>query len=289
VLCCAAMPKKLKVAVVGPGRLGSALATVLHQNGYPIQEIVSRKQSDSLRRAATLARAVNAEVRPAGTPLAADVIWICVPDAEIASCAKSLGNLQSWTRKTVFHSSGALSSDQLAEFAEAGAAVASVHPMMSFVRGVTPKLEGVTFAVEGDRAAVRVARQIVRDLGANFLSINKEDKTLYHAWGAFASPLIVAELAAAERIAEAIGITSKQARKTLAPMLRQTIENYIELGAANAFSGPIVRGDVDTVRRHLLALKKIPQARQVYLALARAAVKDLVPANRRVWKTVLAG
>ncbi|HET8667794.1 MAG TPA: Rossmann-like and DUF2520 domain-containing protein [Terriglobales bacterium] len=281
------MRKKLKFAVVGAGRLGTALAWALHANGYDISEIVTRGGAPSFRRARQIARQLGAKAVNTGTPLTADITWICVPDDAIRSCAAILAGTQDWSGKVVFHASGALSSDELSALSARGAAVASVHPMMSFVSGVAPDLAGVTFAVEGDAAAVRFARRIVRDLKANALAIRKSDKVLYHAWGAFGSPLIVAELAAAECVAAAIGISSKQARKTLAPMLRRTIENYIQHGAAAAFSGPIVRGDVETVSRHVRALKKVPQAREVYLILARAALKDLPAMNRRGLEKVI--
>ena len=281
------MPKKLNSAIVGAGRLGTALALALHEHGYVISEIVSRKSTQSRRNVRQLARKVGARAVTLGAPLNAELVWVCVPDGAIRSCAESLYEAQEWRGKLAFHTSGAVSSDELAALSQSGAAVASVHPMMSFVRGVMPDLKGVTFAVEGDAVAVRVARGIVRGLGANFLPVRKSDKALYHAFGAFGSPLIVAELAAAEQVAAAIGISPKMARKTLAPMLRRTIENYIEHGAAASFSGPIVRGDVETVRRHLLALNKVPQAKGVYLALAREAVRELPTANRLALERVL--
>ena len=209
----------------------------------------------------------------------ASVVWVCVADSDIAEVAAQMARGQ-WKGRVVFHSSGALSSDALNPLRRRGANVASVHPMMSFVRGVRPALEGVTFALEGDEQAVRVARQIIQKWKARPIRIQKQDKVLYHAWGAFLSPLIVAELAAAETVAKAIGIDPASARKTMAPILRQTIENYLEHGPAAAFSGPIVRGDVDTIRRHLDALKRLHPANDVYLALARAAIA-LLPAGNR--------
>ncbi len=282
VLSCAGMDKKLTIAIVGAGNVGSALALSLHRSGYQIVEIITRIAPGSIRHARKIAAQVGAEVVP--LPEAqprAQLLWLCVSDSAIAQVALDLARTPGGQGRVAFHSSGALGSDELRPLRAAGATVASVHPMMSFVAGTDPDLAGVTFAIEGDAAAVRKAREIVRALKGRAIGIRKQDKALYHAWGAFASPLVIAELAAAERVASAIGISSLDARRTLEPMLKRTIENYVEHGAAAAFSGPIVRGDASTVRRHLAALKKVPRAREVYLALAREAVRELPCANRR--------
>jgi predicted short-subunit dehydrogenase-like oxidoreductase (DUF2520 family) len=277
------MNKKPNISIVGPGRLGAALAVALYEAQYSIEEIVSRDRADSLQRARRLAKELSSRaIAMSEARLSAHVVWICVGDDSICDCAESLAQLHPgiWKGKVVFHSSGALASDELKSLRKRGALVASVHPMMSFVHAAKPSLAGVTFALEGDAAALRVAHAIVRALKGNCISIAKKDKSLYHAWGGFSSPLIVAELATADLIARKIGIAPEMARKTLAPILRQTIENYVAHGPAAAFSGPIVRGDVETVRRHLDVLKKVPQAREVYIALARAAAREL-PAGKR--------
>ena len=156
----------------------------------------------------------------------------------------------------------------------------SVHPMMTFVRGSRPELAGVSFALEGDARAVRVARRVVKDLGGTAYSIRKEDKAAYHAWGTFASPLFTALLATTEQVAALAGVRRNAARRRMMPILRQTLANYAELGAARGFSGPIVRGDGDTVKRHLSVLRAEPVARDSYLALARAALQFLPVKNR---------
>jgi predicted short-subunit dehydrogenase-like oxidoreductase (DUF2520 family) len=173
-----------------------------------------------------------------------------------------------------------LTSDELSVLRELGTEVASVHPLMTFVGGSRPALGGVAFAVEGDAGAVRRARRVVRDLGGHAYSIRKEDKAAYHAWATFASPLLTALLATTEQVAGCAGIQRTDARRRMMPMLRQTLDHYAALDAARAFSGPIVRGDADTVLRHLRVLRDVPAAREVYSALARAALLYL-PAKHK--------
>jgi predicted short-subunit dehydrogenase-like oxidoreductase (DUF2520 family) len=204
-----------------------------------------------------------------------------MPDREIAAVSRRLASVADWKEKVAFHSSGALASDELNALRRAGAEVASVHPLMTFVNGSIPSLKGVPFAVEGDAAAVRAARRIVRDLGGEAFTIRQHHKAAYHAWGAFASPLLVATLVTAEQVARKAGLSAVQARKKMLPIVRQTIANYEALGPAGAFSGPIVRGDAETVRKHLQVLRKVPEAREVYLALARSALRYLPARDRK--------
>jgi predicted short-subunit dehydrogenase-like oxidoreductase (DUF2520 family) len=283
-----AMAAKPRIAIVGPGRLGRALALELKRAGYTISEIVSRSSVASTRKAGDLARKVKAHVSTSDRArLDAAIVWFCVPDREIAASARQLASVVDWTNKIAFHSSGALASDELKSLHHSGAAVASVHPLMTFVTGSLPSLRGVPFAMEGDAAAVRSARQIVRALGGDAFTIRKQHKAAYHAWGAFASPLLVAMLVTAEQLARKAGLSSVEARKKMLPIVRQTIANYEALGGAGASSGPIVRGDAEIVRKHLQVLRKIPEATAVYLALARAALRYLPSRNGAELKRAL--
>lgn len=273
---------KPSVTIVGAGNLAAALAVSLHASGYFVDEVISRGDKKSFQRASKLAAEVSANPSTiAGARLQADVIWFCVPDSAIAAAAKSLALKTNWKAKIALHSSGALSSHELRVLRQRGASAASVHPLMTFVRGSRPSFLGVPFAIEGDRKAVAIARSIVLHLDGMPYPIAKQQKEAYHAWGVFVSPLFAALLATAERVAHAAHVSRKQARFRAVPILRQTLENYARLGAPEAFSGPIARGDVNTVKKHLNVLKNISGAREVYMALARVALRDLPAKNRR--------
>ena len=277
-----AMAEKPAVAIVGPGRLGTALAVELTRAGYHVREIVSRTSGASQRKARNLARVTRARAATSeAARLDAGLIWFCVPDREISSGARALARRTTWKGKLVFHSSGALASDELDVLRRRGAAVAAVHPLMTFVRGAIPSLEGVPFGVEGDAAAVRMARAIVRRLGGQVFAVPKNRKVAYHAWGTFTSPLLVAMLVTMEQVARAAGLSKAAARQYMLPIVHQTLANYSRLGPAEAFSGPIVRGDAAIVRKHLRVLRRVRGSRDVYVALARAALRLLPAQNRR--------
>jgi predicted short-subunit dehydrogenase-like oxidoreductase (DUF2520 family) len=279
---------KPRIAVVGAGNLASALAASLRGAGYAIEQIISRSRVQSLQRARRLARQVGASaVAIPQAQIRAEVVWFCVPDGEIASAAASMTKAADWKGKVALHSSGALTSDQLAVLSRLGAAAASVHPLMTFVRGSRPSLAGVSFALEGSPKAVRVARAIVRELRGDPFTIRKQQKETYHAWGTFASPLFTSLLAASERVALAAGVNRKPARQRMLPILQQTLANYSRLGAPASFSGPFVRGDITTVQKHLQVLKHIPGAREIYVALARGALRNLPVKNRAALEEAL--
>jgi predicted short-subunit dehydrogenase-like oxidoreductase (DUF2520 family) len=281
------MAGKPRITIVGAGNLGSALAVALHRAGYDIDEVISRPGSSSLTKAKSLAKAVGARAVPASqSHIKAQVVWFCVPDGEIAGAARSLAG-NDWKGTVALHTSGAFTSDELTDLRRRGAAVASAHPLMTFVRGSRPSLAGIPFAVEGDRAAVRTVRLIIADLRGQAFPIRKREKVAYHAWGTFASPLLTALLATTEQVAAAAGVKAGAARRRMLPIIAQTVANYAALGAAGAFSGPLVRGDAKTVKGHLRALRAVPAARDAYVALGKAALHYLPVKNKRLLEEIL--
>ena len=140
-------PAKPRIAIIGSGNLASALAVSLRAAGYGIDQIISRGSAASMRRARRLARKIGAAtVAAVRAQIRSEIVWFCVPDGAIASAAKSLAGAANWSGKVVLHSSGALASDELASLRAQGAAVASAHPLMTFVRGSRPRLRDVPFA-----------------------------------------------------------------------------------------------------------------------------------------------
>src|SRR6202521_1047801 len=287
------MTRKPTVAIVGAGSLATFLATALNDAGFTITEIIARDSPRSRSHTRALAAKVGAQTVTAhSAALDATLLWFCVPDREIRRAASALaGHLAaraaSHTKNRVpnkvrfaFHSSGALLSRELEPLRKAGIAVASVHPLMTFVAGAHPSLTGVPFAMEGDRAATQVARRIVRKLGGDSFSLPPARKAAYHAWATLTSPLLLAFLVTLEEAAQAAGLARNDARRKSLPIIRQTLTNYSRLGPAKSFSGPLVRGDAQTVAKHLAVLKKHPGLREVYVALARAALRGLPVKNR---------
>jgi predicted short-subunit dehydrogenase-like oxidoreductase (DUF2520 family) len=275
------MTKKPAVAIVGAGSLATFLAPAVRKAGYRITEIIARGRAKSLSRARTLAARVGARVATVETAaLNAELLWFCVPDREIRAAAGSIALHGTGGVKFAFHSSGALLSVELHALRSAGVTVASAHPLMTFVPRSKPSLTGVPFALEGDAAAVRLARRLVRDLGGESFSLSSKRKAAYHAWATMTSPLLLAYLVTLEEAANAAGLRRADARRMSLPIIRQTLENYAKLGPLHSFSGPFIRGDAETVAKHMTLLKRHRTTRGVYAALARNAI-DLLPVKNR--------
>jgi predicted short-subunit dehydrogenase-like oxidoreductase (DUF2520 family) len=261
------LKKSFSIALLGAGRLGTALAARLSQAGYRVSLISSRRRS---KRQALLS----------------DLVWFCVPDGEISRLAADLGQY-SWAGKIAFHSSGVLASDVLAPVARAGAAIASVHPLMTFVRGSLPRLAGVSFAMEGDQPALRLAETIVRRLGGEPARIAKSKKAAYHAFATMVCPLLLVWLRAAEKAATLAGMPARRSRSRMRPIVLQTLQNYWRLGPARSLSGPVVRGDTGTLACHLDLLARVPAVRGAYAALVESALEGLPARNKRAIRALV--
>lgn len=266
------MEHALDLCIVGPGRLGSALATQLQRTYDCVDTIVARHSS--IAKAIALAEKVDAVAKEFDSAeFDQTVTWLCVPDAALVSVAKTLAQRREWRGKIVLHSSGAMSSDELQPLRDKGASVASVHPMMTFASEATTQLAGVVFALEGDHKAVEAARRLVSAVHGSEFVIAKENKVLYHAFGSFLAPLLLTTLTTAEHIGTQAGVPQKMIRSAMQRIVTQTVDNYFKLGGEGAFTGPFVRGDVEVVKKHLAALD--PTQREAYVGLVRAALEYL--------------
>jgi predicted short-subunit dehydrogenase-like oxidoreductase (DUF2520 family) len=283
------------VAIVGAGSLASFLAPALAQADYTVAEMIARGASQSQAHARAVAAKVGARaVTVSNASLDTGLLWFCVPDREISRTAAALAKNMAASMATrlpavrfAFHSSGALLSGELEALRKVGFAVASVHPLMTFVPGARPSLQAVPFALEGDAAATKLARRIVSDLGGESFRLPARRKAAYHAWATMTSPLLLAYLVTLEEAAREAGLRREDARRMSLPIIRQTLENYRSLGPQNSFSGPFIRGDAETVAMHLALLKKRPYTRAVYLALGRAALTGLPVKNRKEVRRLL--
>jgi predicted short-subunit dehydrogenase-like oxidoreductase (DUF2520 family) len=227
------MPKAIKppghaspsVAIVGAGRLGSALARALRDAGVEV--------AGPLGRGATCA--------------GADVVLLCVPDAEIEAAAVVAGQATPAPR-FVGHVSGATS---LGALAPAGGEAFGLHPLQTFAGGEGPEaFHAVGCAIAGATPeALEIAGDLAERLGMRAIEISDAERAAYHAAASVASNFLVTLQAAAEELAAGAGIAPADARALLAPLVRATVENWAERGPEAALTGPVARGDDATVAR----------------------------------------
>jgi len=240
-------------AIVGCGRVGKALGKFLADAGYRAAGAASRSLA-SAKAAANLFKASRFSDLPWEVTASADVVLITTPDGAIAdTCGRIAAKGGFKAGGVVLHCSGALPSTILAPAAAGGAATGSMHPLQSFAADDFSRnpFEGVIFAVEGDSGALVLAREMAAALGAAPLTIRTEAKTLYHAAAVAASNYLVTLLGLAFRLLGEAGISGPAAFKALEPLIQGTLANVRSVGIPQALTGPIARGDVETVRRHV--------------------------------------
>lgn len=268
--------KPTEITIIGAGTLATAVAGALHDHGFKVVEIVYHAGSPSLKRAHALAKKVRARALVlADARFTGKLVWFCVPDDAISNIANQIVSRADWRHKVVVHSSGALASDVLWPLKHAGAEVASAHPLMTFVNLPAPNFKNVPFAIEGDRKALTMIAAIVSDLGSRPFRIDKQFKAAYHVFGFFSSPALIALLAAAQHVGALAGLDEVRSRQLMKPIVRQTINNCFRSTPQQAFSGPMRRGDVATIQKHLEVLKDEPNLLGLYRALGRIALQQL--------------
>lgn len=254
------------VAIVGAGRMGQGLALALGEAGHRIT-LVSRSSHP-----------VVPPLQLHGGPRAealrgAAIVLLAVPDGAIPSLAAELAAEGGITpRHVVLHLSGLQDRGALRPLAATGAALGSLHPLQTVSDPTTApaRFAGAYAGVEGDDRALSAAEALAGSLRMVPVRIPAGAKAAYHAGAAFAANYTTALVAVAERLALAAGITPEVARRLYLPLIRGAAAN-LEAGPAAALTGPVRRGDVETVRAHLAALG--PEDRQLYLLLAREALR----------------
>lgn len=265
--------QKPRVSIVGAGRLGTALAVALASHGYSIQSLVARR-AQSARKTATLI-AGKPQLLAAKQLLSlrpADLFLITVPDDQIANVAAELSGLK--FTAAALHTSGALSMGVLAPLRKQGWHTGSIHPLLS-VSDTDAALAGAFWSVEGDAAALRMGKAVVRDLGGRSFSIRSEDKPLYHAAAVMAAGNVVALFDVALEMLMQCGLSRKTARSILTPLIASTVRNLETKDPAQALTGTFARGDVEIVKRHLAALKSnnLAEALELYRLLGQRSLK----------------
>ena len=250
----------LTVAIVGAGRVGRGLGRRLRELGWRIGAVVARSPAKASR--AVLA--IGGGVAHGGLTrqaVGADLILISTPDDSIEPVARDLAKIggDEWRGKIVLHTSGALDRAALEPLAKLGASTGSLHPLQTFSGREVPELDGVVFAIEGDRRALRTARNIARSLGGVPVTIDGAHKAAYHAAGTMVAGQGLAIAEAATQILMQSGFTRRQAVQALLPLMRQMLSNFEKHGPRVAWTGPHSRGDYATIARHHTALANFPR------------------------------
>jgi predicted short-subunit dehydrogenase-like oxidoreductase (DUF2520 family) len=254
------------VTIIGAGRMGQGLGLALKRRGYKVV-LVGRKPRE-VAQPLILHQGSRAEAT-AGSEL----VLIATPDDTISAVAGELAAERAITRDhVVLHLSGLLDRGALAPLEESGAAAGSFHPLQSVAEPATAaeRLKGAYVGIEGDERALVAAERLANTLRMIPVRIPAAAKPAYHAGAALVANYTVALVGVAERLARSAGVPSEIASRMYLPLLGGAVANLTALGPAESLTGPVRRGDVQTVQSHLAALS--PQDRRLYRTLALAAL-----------------
>lgn len=255
--------------IIGAGHVGSALGRVFAASGaFRVQDVLTRSTA-SARQAVQFIGAGRV-VSDVGQLRHADAVMLAVSDDQIVAVCGTLAGAIRLAGTLVFHCSGALPAAVLDVAAQAGALVASAHPIRSFANpeAVAGDFAGTFCGLEGSAEALAMLAPVLAAAGARPLLIDTAAKTVYHAAAVFASNYLTTLLDAALRAYQAAGIPENTARELLQPLVTETVHNVLRLGPAAALSGPVARGDWATVVRQQQALSAWePATGELYRAL----------------------
>lgn len=256
---------------IGAGPVGTTFGVRLAQKGYPVVGVTDKNQAAAEGFAG---RVPGSRVYAAGQALAdaAEMVFITTADDVIAAVASGL----TWRRgQTVVHCSGASTVEALEGARRQGAAVGSIHPCQSFagIEQAIANLPGSTFAIEAEEPVKTTLTAMARALDGAIVHLSSEDKVLYHAAAAIACNYFVTIEKLATDLWRNFGKTPADGVRAYLPLLRGTLANIETVGFPGCLTGPIARGDVATIRRHLSSLQKYaPDMLALYKALGRFTV-----------------
>jgi predicted short-subunit dehydrogenase-like oxidoreductase (DUF2520 family) len=255
-----------RVFILGAGRAGRGLARALRAGGVQIAGLHGRH--------ASAAEGITTGHPPESLGSASCVL-VTVRDAQLDGALATLATASLASRAVVLHASGSADPGGLTTLRAAGHACGTFHPLvaLSDPAHAPQTLRGAWIGIDGDDEARRVSERLATALGAHVLYIPPGEKPRYHAAAVFASNFPTVLMCLAEELLRDVGIPPEVAGPALHPLFASAVENLRGGAGASALTGPIVRGDADTVERHLVALRAHPDTLDAYRALSRAALR----------------
>jgi predicted short-subunit dehydrogenase-like oxidoreductase (DUF2520 family) len=268
---------KEKLFFVGPGRAGLALGQALY-DAEAVGELVYCGRRPEPPSHPLFIQGVARYCFGLEPPaIDTTAVFLAVPDDDIPEMAHALaGHGSAPPGCAAFHLSGALNTDVLAPLHARGYAVGSFHILQSLAdpRTAAARIPGSFVSIAGEPTAIATARRLVQHLGSRTLTVPVTRRPLYHAAAVLASSHVSSLLALAARLLERAGVPEEDAVPALLPLLRGNLDNIETLGVAAALTGPVARGDVETVGLHLRSLEG--REREVYRLLTQELVERVV-------------
>jgi predicted short-subunit dehydrogenase-like oxidoreductase (DUF2520 family) len=267
---------KPDIAIIGPGAVGSVVGILARRAGYRVAAVAGGAKPDARE---NLARTLGASaMTPAEAARAARLVLLTVRDDAIASLCEDLARAGALAHKpTVAHCCGAAGSEILTPAGELGCQVGSMHPMQTFpsIDAAVATLPGTYFSIEGTGPACDTLEHLARDIGGKTLRINAADKPLYHAAAVMGANYLTTMLDAALEMFVQAGLERGIARRAIAPLARAAVENTLSKDAPQALTGPLARGDLETIAAHLAAMRRAGTSEPTQKLYRQAALRTI--------------
>jgi len=260
-------------SIIGAGKVGVSLGLALVSKGLRLKYI-SDCNPDAARRAKKIIKTGKMTQDNRLATQAAEISFICVPDGLIRKVVRELSELD-LDGHYIFHTSGAVTSRVLRPLSRQGAVVASFHPVQTFATTCPDPdiFRGIFFSLEGDEKAIELGQSLAEKLQSGVILISPANKPLYHLACSMASNFMVVLLAEVKDLFELLGLDEKACLEVIYPLVSRTLLNVRELGCEQSLTGPILRGDLKTVKEHLKALSSQPDLEKLYRLMSLEALK----------------
>ncbi|QGU00510.1 Ketopantoate reductase PanG [Candidatus Syntrophocurvum alkaliphilum] len=255
-----------KVGIIGAGVVGTAVGVVLGKKGWDITAVYDINP-ESIKKFSEHVKCQEMAL-PQEVSRSVDILFITTSDSAIYDAVDTLVGHKAFHKgQIVIHMSGAQSSEVLDKAKEFGANVLSIHPLQSFASPdmAILNLPGSIFSIEGDEKVHEIGEAIVNDLEGESFVIDRKAKPLYHAGACVVSNYLVTIIDFGVKLLESTGIPKPMATKALMPLVNGTVNNIENIGIPKALTGPIARGDITTITKHVDCLEEMaPEFMKLY-------------------------
>ena len=266
----------MRIGLIGCGRVGQTIFHILKKSHkiIGVYDIIKKREKSALK-------LLGIKKNPTYGQLISwcDAIFIATPDDEILKAYLEMYDRLSGT-KYIFHFSAILPADLLPK--KKNIHRASVHPFATFPKiAIQIRRQHLVLSIEGDHAAINKARSIFSPKYFTLKRLRKRDKDFYHLIGVFSSNLLVGLVASINDIAKKTGWKEKELKELVHPLITETLRNIEKYGPEDSLTGPLRRGDIVTVQRHLKALKRNKRLSRIYKELSLYIVENLTSGNKK--------
>lgn len=261
-----------EVTIIGLGRLGQSLARALTEAGLSVKSIFTRSQSPT-----TNSFDITGSF-PTDKSQLGKLVFITVSDRAIADVSRRLAALSGdFSSYTFVHCSGSEPAGLLEDLHQKEAVIASFHPLQTFTHtSGAGDFEEIFFSMQGNKAAFSLLQRIAEKVGARAFEVSREQKTLLHTAAVMASNYLITLLESSVETGAAGGLSKAQVKQALFPLIQTTLQNSREGSFREVLTGPIMRGDAETVKTHMSLIEDHPQLREIYAVMGRKTVEAAV-------------